>query len=400
LRINIHIAALLLLAVAAPARAETLADGFPGTVWEQVDPAAAGWSIERLNNAEAWSQKIGTTAVMVVHRGRVVAQWGDTAAKTPLASVRKSLLSALYGNAVDRGDVDLNQTMAQLGIDDNEPSLSDEEKTATVRELLQARSGIYHPALYETPDMAARRPARFSHKPGTFWYYNNWDFDTLGAIYEHAVRSSIFDSFEREIARPLGMQDYVPSDGQYVTGAASVYPAYPFNMSARDLTRFALLYLNKGKWRGGQVVPAHWVEESTQPYSQTGFGPGYGYLWWTGFLDGSIAPSVNLPPGTFAAWGYRGQYAYVMPSFDLAFVHRANSEKLSLRDLGRLMWLVLDAGHFPDIGPDASIATAHGTRLDADALKEFLPDKTLFYGERAATARSASTSTPTAPARC
>jgi hypothetical protein len=36
--------------------------------------------------------------------------------------------------------------------------------------------------------MAARRPPRFSHKPGTFWYYNNWDFNSLGAIYEHAAR--------------------------------------------------------------------------------------------------------------------------------------------------------------------------------------------------------------------
>jgi CubicO group peptidase (beta-lactamase class C family) len=79
---------------------------------------------------------------MVVHRGAVVAQWGDTAAKTPLASVRKSVLNALIGNAVERGQIDLSQPIGALGIDDNEPSLSAEEKSATVRDLLQARSGL------------------------------------------------------------------------------------------------------------------------------------------------------------------------------------------------------------------------------------------------------------------
>src|SRR5439155_23599535 len=101
------------------------------------------------------SHHIGSTAVMIVHHGSVVAEWGDTAAKTQLASVRKSLLSALFGIAVERKQISLNQPIGELGIDDNEPSLTAEEKTATVRDLLQARSGIYHPALYETPAIAA-----------------------------------------------------------------------------------------------------------------------------------------------------------------------------------------------------------------------------------------------------
>jgi Beta-lactamase len=112
---------------------------------------------------------------MVVHRGAVVAQWGDTAAKTQLASVRKSLLNALIGNAVERGQIDLSQPIGELGIDDNEPSLSAEEKSATVRDLLQARSGIYHVALHEAPEAVAQRPPRFSHKPGTFWYYKKFN---------------------------------------------------------------------------------------------------------------------------------------------------------------------------------------------------------------------------------
>jgi CubicO group peptidase (beta-lactamase class C family) len=84
--------------------------------------------------------------VIVVHHGGVVAQWGDAAAKTPLTSVRKGLLSALYGDAVERGDINLKQTLAELGIDDNEPSMSAEEKRATVRDLLECRSPATSPA--------------------------------------------------------------------------------------------------------------------------------------------------------------------------------------------------------------------------------------------------------------
>ena len=60
----------------------------------------------------------------------------------------------MIGIAVERKQIDLGKTLAELGIDDNEPSLSAEEKTATVRDLLEARSGIYHSALFETPSMA------------------------------------------------------------------------------------------------------------------------------------------------------------------------------------------------------------------------------------------------------
>jgi CubicO group peptidase (beta-lactamase class C family) len=363
------------------------AERFPGTTWERADPAVAGWAADRLAAAEAWSRRIDSTSVMVVHRGAVIAEWGDTAAKTPLASVRKSLLSALIGIAVERRQIDLSQPIGALGIDDNEPSLTAEEKSATVRNLLTSRSGIYHAALYESSAMAVQRPSRFSHKPGSFWYYNNWDFNTLGTIYERAVRSSIFDAFEREIARPIGMQDYTPADGEYVTGAGSVHAAYPFKMSARDLARFALLYLRKGRWQDQQIIPAAWVEESTRAHSSSEWGPGYGYLWWTGPINSGAAPAVNLPDGTFFAQGLGGQFAVVIPVHDLVVVHRGAHVEgglANLRTVGRLLWLILNAGKFPDIGPDASLEAAQGIRADGDLLSRTLTGKTLLYGEAAA----------------
>jgi CubicO group peptidase (beta-lactamase class C family) len=359
---------------------------FPTTDWERVDRDCAGWSRPKLEKASSWSRQIGSIAVMVVHNGAVVAEWGDIAAKTELASVRKSLLSALIGIAMERKELELSRTIGSLGIDDNEPSLTPEEKTATVRDLLQSRSGVYHAALYETRAAADARPARHSHKAGTFWYYNNWDFNTLGTIYERAARSSIFDAFEREIARPIGMQDYQRTDGSYFTGEASVYPAYPFKMSARDLARFALLYLNKGRWQDRQIIPAAWVEESTRAYSHSEFGPGYGYLWWTGPISNGVAPAVNLPDGTFYAAGVGAQLAFVIPAHDLIVVHRGPHVEgglANLRTVSRLLWLILDAGKFPDIGPDASLEAAQGMRADGDTLSRMLAGKTLLYGDAA-----------------
>jgi CubicO group peptidase (beta-lactamase class C family) len=131
------VAAVLCLLLAA--RVAAAGDRFPEAAWERIDAEAAGWSTSKLAKAEQWSQRIGSIAVMVVHRGAVVAEWGDTSARTPLASVRNSLLSALIGIAVERGEIKLSQPIGALGIDDNEPSLTAEEKSATVRDLLMAR---------------------------------------------------------------------------------------------------------------------------------------------------------------------------------------------------------------------------------------------------------------------
>jgi CubicO group peptidase (beta-lactamase class C family) len=143
-------------------------DHFPGTEWDHAGPAQAGWSVGKLDAAQKWSELIGTTAVVIVQHGAIVAAWGETSANVSLHSARKSLLSALIGIAVAKRQIDLNETLAGLGIDDNPPSLTAEEKHATVRDLLEARSGVYHPANYETPDMAARRPPRGSHPHDTF----------------------------------------------------------------------------------------------------------------------------------------------------------------------------------------------------------------------------------------
>ncbi len=334
-----------LLLATLSARMAAAQDRVPGAEWDHVAPSQDGWSETGLVAAKDWSQQqVRSTAVMIIHHGMVVAEWGDISKRTELASVRKSLLSALIGIAVDQRKIDLNSTLAQLGLDDNAPSLTDTEKQATVQMLLEARSGIYHPALYETRGMAAARPLRGSHLPGTFWYYNNWDFNALGAIYENATGIGIYDAIGHLIAQPIGMQDYQPSDGRYVTGADSLIRAYPLRMSARDLARFALLYLHHGAWAGRQIVPADWVRDSTRAYSTTHDGFGYGYLWW---IAGTGPARIALPPGSFFAWGAGGQFAFVIPADDLVIVTRVDRDQHlpqpALHDVSELVRLIRSA---------------------------------------------------------
>ena len=381
---------LLVLALASACQAPprwALYDGesrdvFPGETWAKAEsPEVRGWSSADLAAARAFSREIGSTAVMIVESGVVVDAWGGIATKSNLHSVRKSLLSGLIGIAVDEGKIDLASNLEELGIDDNEPSLTPVEKQATVGDLIKARSGIYHAALYETRRMTASKPPRGSHEPGSFWHYNNWDFNALGTIYEQQTGETIFESFEDRIAGPLQMEDYRPSDGEYVTGAKSEHAAYPFRMTARDLARFALLYLREGRWADRQIVSADWVAESTAAHSSIGAESGYGYMWWTG-SGGGVQPNVLIPAGGYFAAGWGGQYAFVFPSLDLVVVHRVNTDGdhayPANRQIGRLLWMILAAKGLQDIGPDPSIEGAEGTRLTGDALASLGADSGLM----------------------
>jgi CubicO group peptidase (beta-lactamase class C family) len=270
-----------------------------------------------------------------------------------LNSARKSLLSALIGIAVGQHRIALNDTLAKLGIDDSPPSLSAEEKQATVGDLLKARSGVYHAANYETPEMAEKRPSRGSHPPGTFWYYNNWDFNALGGIYERAVGAKIFDAFQRQIAQPLGMQDFDPRKCRYVRDSDSDFPAYVFHASARDLARFGLLYLHRGRWGDRQIIPAAWIDDSVKSYSKTEIGSGYGYLWWTAMPDQALI-TMHLPAGGYFAQGNGGQFIIVIPSADLVVVHlarmgaaadSAHRGGVGRRQVAQLLGMILDAAN-------------------------------------------------------
>lgn len=268
---------------------------------------------------------LGVTAVIVVREG-VSATWGDVDRPVNLRSIRKSLLSALYGAALPERRIDLASTLAALEIDDRSPALTADEKGATVRDLLMARSGVYHAAAYEPPHMKAKRPMRGAYAPGERWYYNNWDANVLGVVYEKLMGEDLFEGFARRIAGPIGMEDFSPVSGRRVFDPASDHPAQLFRLSARDLARFGLLFLHRGQWAGEKIIPTGWVEESTRFYSETDLGQlGYGYLWW-------VAPEKGaFGPGAFLALGAGGQALAVLPAHALVVVQLVETPKAAER---------------------------------------------------------------------
>ena len=111
---------------------------YPGQIWEKIKkPEDVGYSLEKLEEVKEFAdKKLKTAAVVIVIDGKILFEWGEIEKKFKVHSVRKSFMSALYGNYVKSNIIDLSKTMEDLGIDDITP-LSEQEKMATVRQFIE-----------------------------------------------------------------------------------------------------------------------------------------------------------------------------------------------------------------------------------------------------------------------
>ena len=340
--------------IAACSSAAAQAPIFPGATWRGIStPEQAGWSSAGLAQVQRMVDSLGSSAFMIVTDGRVVAAWGDTSKTFLSHSIRKSFISALAGMAVAEGKLDTSSTLAQLGIGEKSVTLTPEEQGARVADLLRARSGVYLAAAGEVESMRLDRPARGSHAPGTFWYYNNWDFNVLGTIYRRATGEDIFRALDERLAKPIGMQDYRAADGEYYMEEPSEHAGYIFRVSARDLARFGLLYLNRGRWENRQLIDSTWVDASVRSYSKvTGnqaslaHRTGYGFMWWIQ-TNARAHPELGIPDGTFTASGLGGQRLTVIPTIKTVIVNLMNTDvsgpRLGANDWDALLTKVMGA---------------------------------------------------------
>ncbi|EMR01599.1 serine hydrolase domain-containing protein [Cesiribacter andamanensis] len=303
-------------------------------------PESKGFSSAQLDSLSAFLSRAGSSALLVMVDGAIIYEWGETGRRHTIHSIRKAMINALYGIKVADGSIDTSMTLRQLALDDIAPSLTEQEKGARIADLLKSRSGVYHPAAAVSEGMLRNMPARDTHAPGTHYYYNNWDFNVLGAILEQQTGQTIYQLFYQEIALPLGMYDYagtvatldgdsegahIPdTDGYYqYERSKSRYPAYHFRLSARDMALFGQLYLNEGSWEGRQLIPASWIRASTKPYSVTnpGYGIGYGMLWDV------LMKTENRASSSFYHTGLGIHMLGVYPAEKLVLVHRVNTER-------------------------------------------------------------------------
>ena len=295
---------------------------------EIIVPEDAGYSSDKLNEAYEFAAQSGYDAVIALYKGKVLFSWGQVDENFNCHSIWKPFVSALYGISVEQGEINLDLTLKELEIDDIEPSLMDEEKQATIRDILKSRSGVYHEAAAETQEMKDMRPERGSHPHNTYFYYNNWDFNVGAAIYEQLTGKYIFDEFEKEIADPIGMQDFdVTECFKAYESNLSMYPSWRFKMSARDLARFGALYQKKGMWNDSQIISQEWISESTTSYSvmDSTTGIGYGYRWKVIPENSPFAQMIGSKG--FFHTGIGMQIVLVLEDMNLVIVELKNTDE-------------------------------------------------------------------------
>ena len=272
------------------------------------------------------SEGLNTRALLVVHRGQVLAEayaQGATAT-TPLLgwSMAKSMTAVMLGNLEYRGLLDdvaapLFTSWAQ-----------DARARIDLTDLLTMTDGIdfseaYIPGddatamLFNSPSVGAYAIARSSGEPpGTRFNYSSGTANILAYLYSEFLGGpqSALNDFADNIARPLGLQNAVfevDASGRFI-GSSYLYA------SARDWARLGQLMLAKGEINGYRLLSEDWVDRATTPNTSDNYRA-YGYQWWLNRGNETLR-FPELPADTFFASGNRRQFLMVFPSHDTIIV--------------------------------------------------------------------------------
>jgi CubicO group peptidase (beta-lactamase class C family) len=272
--------------------------------------------------------------LLVIKDGYLIAEDyfndGSVDQKDRLQSVTKSYTSALVGIALEQGYLSsVDQKMIDFFPEVADQITDPRKEQITIRHLLQMRagypweetdpvfwdgllSGHYPPLIEEFPLIA---------DPGTEFHYSNLTSNWLGIIVARACGTNLKSFAEEHLFLPIDAE--VGEWGQDAEGHNN--GCGDLHFSARDAAKFGLLYLNDGEYDGNQVVPADWVHDSLQRYSEnintTGGFPanwglsfsniGYGYQWW----------SAKAGDHYFDfAWGHGGQLIVLLDELDMVIV--------------------------------------------------------------------------------
>ena len=275
-----------------------------------------------------------------------------------IKSAAKSVLSALVGIALAEGHLEsLDQPLFELLPDHFPEEASPLHRRITLRHLLTMSAGLQTTSFRNYGGWVASRDWVRSaidrpmvDRPGGRMIYSTGNSHLVSAILTRATGMSTLAFAQRRLFDPLGIRppawDRDPQ-GYYVGGNNMA-------LTPRDLLKFGQLYLAGGSLETDRILPESWIRESWQPYRRSRWnGYGYGYFWWyrrSGSFD------VHF------AWGYGGQYLFVVPDLDLVVVatsriggsrrgrgHRREIHRL----LDRYIVPVINAARPPAVSPPA-----------------------------------------------
>lgn len=265
-------------------------------------------------------------SLLVSHKGSLILEryYGGARATQPanIKSASKSVISALVGIAVSQG---LIKPVDQRIVDffpelakDPEPRKRDItiEDLLTMRSGLESTSGRQYGAWVQSRNWVRYVLAQpLTDEPGTRVEYSTGTSHLLSALLTKATRKSTWQFAQDELARPLGfslarwMQD--PQD-IYFGGNEMV-------MTPRQMIRFGELYENGGRIGDRQLIAKSWVDQTRVGRGRSRWGSDreYGYGFWIREFAGHQS---------FYAWGYGGQFIFVIPSLDLVVVTTSRSD--------------------------------------------------------------------------
>lgn len=305
--------------------------GWPRRDWRQgVDGAAAARAIDAIFSEPDPAHPRATRALVVVHRGRIVAErYADGFdADTPLIgwSMSKTAINALVALRVKDGALALDDTrlMPQWRGD------GDPRGAITLDELMRMTSGLafdenYDNQLSDISQMlfvhgngaafAASKP--LIHKPGTHWSYSGGTTEIIAAILRETFADErAYLRFPRDrLFAPLGMRtaELAPDASGTLMGASSLYA------SARDWARLGLLFLQDGVWRGERLLPEGWVAYSLAPAPQSPHDE-YGAQVWLKLPQSPGLGEPPMPADGLYMLGYNAQVVAMVPSRELVIV--------------------------------------------------------------------------------
>jgi CubicO group peptidase (beta-lactamase class C family) len=259
-------------------------------------------------------------SLLVSHRGTLVLERylnGRRAAQhANVKSVSKSLISTLVGIAIDERHIPSVREPIGTYFSDWLRADADAPKRAiTIEDLLTMRAGLESTSGRSYGAwVTSKHWVRFAlgreleTPPGAEMEYSTGNSHLLSAILTRATKKSTWQYAQEVLARPLGFSlARWPQDPQGI-----YFGGNDMLLTPRQLVTYGEMYLNRGRHGDRQVVPARWIDDSFVPRGQSDFNDQlYGYGWWMREFAGEQA---------FFAWGFGGQYVFVIPRLQLVVV--------------------------------------------------------------------------------
>lgn len=316
---------------------------FPDAQWKEATPESQGVDGKKLDEAvrllAGTVGRNGAHELVIIRDGRLIWKGDHIDKRHGVWSATKSFTSTVLGLLIADGKCTLDTRAAEVL-----PELKAHYPDVTLRHFTTMTSG-YRAVGDEKAGKIAHGQSRTPFQPSPWPLftppgskYAYWDsaMNVLALALTKIAGEPIEQLFKRRVADPIGMEswdwgDFGVVDGVVVNGGSGNSRKHVL-ITAREMARFGLLFLNKGRWKDRQLVPASWVDEATRvqvpatlpwahPESEIDGRGVYGFNWWRNGVkpDGTRRFSA-APEGTFWASGHNNNKCFVIPEWSMVIV--------------------------------------------------------------------------------